>query len=55
MPVTRSLSPGKVTLLTAYLQQPAGSAPLAPAALAPAAAAFSGTDEALKVIGNKLK
>ena len=54
MPVTRSLSPGKVTLLTAYLQQAGGGAPPAPAALAPEALALSGTDEALRVIGNKL-
>ena len=57
MPVTRSLSSGKVTLLRAYLQQAGGGAPLAAAPLAaaaPAALGLSGTDEALKIIGNKL-
>jgi hypothetical protein len=49
MPVTRSLSPGKVALLTAYLQQAGGGLPPAPAALE-----LSGTDQALKMIGNKL-
>ena len=51
MPVTRSLSPGKVTLLTAYLQQAGGGTQWRSA---PAALELSGTDQALKMIGNKL-
>lgn len=53
MPITRSMSPGKVKLLTAYLQQVQSGA--GTGARVGAAAEPSGSDKARQVIGNKLR
>jgi hypothetical protein len=52
MPLTRSMSPGKVALLAAYLGQPQGAGAAMP--MLTVTPLPAGTEEALEVIGNKL-